>query len=1211
MCDAVSSVIDTSSKISYWLLFFALLLLYTDAVAQGAGRAVELEPVVLQLKWKHQFQFAGYYAALEKGFYRQAGLDVRIREHRGKGSPIEVLLHDEAQFVVSGADAVIKRAQGYPVVALAAIYQHSPYALLVRADSDIHNIADLAGKRIMLGDGQQDAALLAMMQRGGLKSGDFIRLETNFDAKSLLRGETDAFNAYVTDQGYLLQQKGVEPRYIMPQDYGIDFYGDVLLTTESMLDAQPQLVDAFRVATLKGWSYALSHVEEMVELILREYNTQGMSRGHLLYEAAVSRELIKPLFVEIGYMNPERWEHIKSIFQGLGLIGPNSHIDGMLYGEYQHLHRWLEWLIRNFLLILFSVVAIMVLSLLAVIMHMRRLVRIKARALIESARHYRTVFDAAPEGMWLADPLHKTLDVNIRLASLLGYSKDEMLGKAPLEFVDDANRAILIEQESKIAITERRNYEIELQHKDGYNIPTRFSAVTLRGKDGSVKASIAFVEDITERKRMEAELRSSEQNLRRLIDAEPACVSTLDKRGELLSINPAGLEMFGAEDMAQLSEVSLNELVDAPYIEAFNTLNRRVFSGRRGVLTFSITGLKGSKAWLETHAVPITDAHGNVVQHLALIHDVTDRLRMEQQVMAEREFLQSVIDNIGDSVMVIDRDMQIQLMNQSVELHLKEFQVDPRKITHYFDLPFISACSGDYRIQDCPVHRVLQGGKQATAILSRPESKEPALFRKVEVVASPLFNPDGSLRAVIEVARDITEHLDLLEEVKQQKDHLQHIAHHDSLTNLPNRSLFLSSLRQAVSKSKRSGKQMAVLFVDLDRFKEINDSLGHAFGDRVLKVVAERFKKSVRVDDTIARLGGDEFTFILEDLNKPQFAAKMAQHIIRSLELPIEIDHHQLFITASVGISVYPQDGKSAETMLRNADAAMYKAKEEGKNTFQYYTQDMTEQAFERIFLEASLRHALGRDELAVYYQPQVDILSGNIIGVEALVRWIHPEMGIVLPSRFISLAEDTGLIISLGEHVMRIACEQMVQWDRQGIRPGRLAINLSGKQVNSRTLLSSLESILSETGCHPEWLEFEVTEGFLMRDPEKSVSILQQVRNLGIELSVDDFGTGYSSLAYLKRFPLTRLKIDRSFIKDVPNDQDDIAITRAVIALGNSLNLQVLAEGVENEEQKLFLLNEGCCEAQGYYYCHPLNLDKMTGLLGRSLLLPNEQVGH
>ncbi|MEW8506983.1 MAG: EAL domain-containing protein [Candidatus Thiodiazotropha sp.] len=1177
------------------------------ACAQESAASDELDTVVLQLKWKHQFQFAGYYAALEKGYYREAGLDVQIREHSGERSPIDVLLDGDAEFAVSSADVVIKRAQGYPVVAMAAIYQHSPYALLVRADSSIQTVSDLASKRIMLGQGWQDAALQAMLQRGGLEATAFQRLESNFDAMSLLRNEVDAFNAYITDQGYLLREMGVEPHYIMPKDYGLDFYGDVLVTLESEIKDHPQRVEAFRRATLEGWNYALNHIDEIVDLILENYNTQGMSREHLRYEAVMSQQLIEPLFVEIGYMNPERWEHIKSIFVELGFLGPNSRIDGMLYEEFRRLPAWVEWISRYQELLLSGLIGMMVLSLLAVIFHMRRLVRVKTHALTESARHYRTVFDAAPEGMWLIDPSRKTVDVNLRLMELLGYTKDEMVGRTPLEFVDEVNRDVFIEQTSKIATTDRRSYDIELQHKDGSNIPTHFSAVTLRGEDSSVKAAIAFVEDITERKRMEAELRSSELNLRRLVDAEPASVTTLDESGKLLSINPAGLDILGAESMSQLKEVSLDRLIDEDYREQFNTLNRQVFAGQRGTLTYSITGLKGRKAWLETHSVPIMDANGEVVQHLGLTHDVTDRLRMEQQLLEDREFLQSVIDSISDSVMVIDRGLRIQLMNQSVKSRLKTFRVDPGKITHYFDLPFVSAPAGGRLIQDCPVHRVLQVGEQVSAILSRPVSKEPSSSIKVEVIASPLLNPDGSLRGVIEVARDITEHLDLLEEVRQQKDDLQHLAHHDPLTNLPNRALFLLRLKQAISKARRSGLQMAVLFVDLDRFKEINDSLGHAFGDRVLNEVAERFKHSVREDDTIARLGGDEFTFILEGLKKPQDAAQMAQQIIHSLEMPIKVDSHELFITTSIGISVYPQDGKSAETMLRNADTAMYKSKDEGKNTFHYYTEDMTEQAFERIFLEASLRRALAQNELAVYYQPQVDTRSGAIIGVEALVRWIHPDMGLLLPSRFIPLAEDTGLILPLGEQVMRIACRQMAEWDRQGIRPGRMAINLSGKQVGSKELLHSLQGILNETGCRPEWLEFEVTEGFLMRDSEQSVSILQQLRELGIELAIDDFGTGYSSLAYLKRFPLTRLKIDQSFIKDVPGDMDDIAITRAIIALGRSLNLQILAEGVENEEQKSFLISENCSEAQGHYFSLPLPLEEMTRVLSAAVQLPME----
>ena len=1173
------------------LTFFGFPLEAADSERGG-------ESVVLQLKWKHQFQFAGYYAAKEKGFYKEAGLDVKIREHTGERSPIEVLLDGEAEYAVTSANVLIHRAKGYPVVALAAIYQHSPYALLVRADSGIRRVSDLAGRRIMLGTGMQDAALHAMLKRGGLDASGYTRQLSSFDAGSLLRNETEAFNAYLTDQGFLLREAGVEPRYIKPKDYGIDFYGDVLVTREREINEDPKRVERFRRATLKGWAYALVHVEELVDLILEKYNTQGLSREHLLHEAELSKELIQPLLVEIGYMNPERWRHIQSIFVELGLLGPNSRMDGMLYDSGPPLPDWLGWSMEHYVALMVGGLSGMGLLLLAVIERMRRLVRRRTAELAEKERRYRTIFNAAPEGMWLIDPSRKTVDVNERLQALLGYDREEMLGKTPLDFVDEENRQVFIEQTSRIKSTERRSYEISIRHKAGHNIPTHFSAVTLRHQDRSVVAAIAFVEDITERKRMEAELRTGEQNLRRLINAQPACVSTLNPEGRLLSINPKGLELLQADSFEQLSGDFVLKLIDEPYQKRFRRLNESVFKGHSGSMTFSITGLKGRKAWLETHAVPIMDAEGRVVEHLGLTHDVTDRLNMEMQVIEEREFLQTVIDSISDSVMVIDTELRIQLMNQSVKAMLKAFSVEAANLQHYFDLPFVSASAEEGEMPVCPVHKVLESGRPASAILSRPTSARRSDVGRVEVIASPLLNPDGSLRGVIEVARDITEHLELLDEVKQQKDDLQHLAHHDSLTNLPNRALFLMRLKQAISKAKRTGLQMAVLFVDLDRFKEINDSLGHAVGDKVLKEVAKRFQESVREEDLIARLGGDEFTFISEGLHKPQHAAMMAQKIIQSLELPFAMSNHQFFLTASVGISVYPQDGRTAEMLLRNADAAMYKAKDEGKNTFQYYTEDMTEQAFERIFLEASLRRALVEEQLVVYYQAQVDTASGRIIGVEALVRWINPEMGVVSPSRFIPLAEDTGLIIPLGEQVMRMACRQMTQWQQQGIRPRRLAINLSVKQISSKELLGTLQKILSETGCRPEWLEFEVTEGFLMKDPEKSVAILQQLRDLGAELAVDDFGTGYSSLAYLKRFPLTRLKIDQSFIRDVPEDPDDIAITRAIIALAQSLNLNVLAEGVENEEQKAFLVDEGCYEAQGFYYGRPLSETEMTRLL-------------
>ncbi|MEJ2620101.1 MAG: EAL domain-containing protein, partial [Candidatus Thiodiazotropha sp.] len=1063
-----------------------------------------------------------------------------------------------------------------------------------------HRVSDLAGRRVMIGSGTQDAALHAMLKRGGIGSDDYLRLPSSFDANSLISGQTDAFNAYMTDQGYVVNQAGVIPRYIKPEDYGIDFYGDVLITTEQQISENPAQVENFRKATLQGWAYALQHRDELVELILQKYNTQGMSRAHLTYEANLSKELIQPILVEVGYMNPERWKHIHEIFIELDFLGENSRIDGLLYQTDAPVPSWLNWSYKHYISLLAIGLMLFGVLLIFVIIRLRRLIRRRTAEVAEKERRYQTIFSAAPEGMWVIDPQRKTVDVNERLQDLLGYSKVEMLGKTPMEFVDETNRAIFIEQTNKISKVERRSYDIELQHKDGHNIPTRFSAVTVKQQDGSVFASVAFVEDITQRKRLEAELRAGEQNLRRLVNSQPACVSTIGQQGELLSINPKGLEIIQADSSDQLSDQILFDLIDEPYKEAFQQINELVFRGQSAALTFSITGLKGRQVWLETHAVPIMDSAGRVTEHLGLTHDVTDRLNMEVQVYQEREFLQTVIDNISDSVLVIDTELQIQLMNKCVKQVLKGLGFEAEQPGSYFDLPFVSNPNGKTNAQDCPVHRVLESGHQASAILNRPFSANSSELKRMEVIASPLFHSDGSLRGVIEVARDITEHLELLDEVRQQKDNLQHLAHHDSLTNLPNRALFLMRLQQAISKAKRSNMQLAVLFVDLDRFKEINDSLGHAVGDMVLKEAARRFSESVREEDLLARLGGDEFTFISEGLAKPQHAAIIAQQIIQSLELPFEMNSHQFFLTASIGISVDPQDGRTADTLLRNADAAMYKAKDEGKNTFQYYTADMTEQAFERIFLESSLRRALAEDQLAVYYQPQYDTASGRLIGTEALVRWLHPEMGMVSPSRFIPLAEDTGLIIALGEQVLRMACRQMARWNQQGIRPDRLAVNLSVKQISSAELIPTIKSILTETECQSEWLEFEVTEGFLMKDPEASVSILQQLRDLGAELAVDDFGTGYSSLAYLKRFPLTRLKIDRSFIHDVPDDIDDVAITRAIIAMAKNLNLKVLAEGVESEAQRSFLVTEGCSDAQGFYFGRPLSSAETTELLLR-----------
>ena len=441
-----------------------------------------------------------------------------------------------------------------------------------------------------------------------------------------------------------------------------------------------------------------------------------------------------------------------------------------------------------------------------------------------------------------------------------------------------------------------------------------------------------------------------------------------------------------------------------------------------------------------------------------------------------------------------------------------------------------------------------------------------------------------------------------LHSLHQKEQHLQHLAQHDHLTNLPNRFLLFDRLRQAIAKSHRTPHQIAVIFIDLDRFKDINDSLGHTMGDEVIKLAAQRLRSLFRDEDTVARLGGDEFVVVLEPVEELSHVAIIAQKILPLLQSAMKVQGHELYLSASLGISIYPQDGEDPQTLVRNADAAMYRAKAEGRNTFHFYTEDMTEQAMVRVQLETELRQALENNEFRLFYQPQLDLQTGAIIGFEALIRWQHPRRKLLAPGEFIPLAEETGLIDNIGLWVLRVACVQVKAWYEAGLQPGRVAVNLSAKQLQRKDLAETVQQVLDETGCRPQWLELEVTESVFMDRPEDSIAVLEKVRATGIELSIDDFGTGYSSLAYLKHLPVSKLKIDRTFVKNVPAASDDAAIVRAIIALAGSLKLAVIGEGVETEQQRQFLAAEGCLQAQGYLFSRPVPVDDAERLLREGL---------
>jgi diguanylate cyclase (GGDEF)-like protein len=468
-----------------------------------------------------------------------------------------------------------------------------------------------------------------------------------------------------------------------------------------------------------------------------------------------------------------------------------------------------------------------------------------------------------------------------------------------------------------------------------------------------------------------------------------------------------------------------------------------------------------------------------------------------------------------------------------------------------------------------------------------------------EYDAQEIFALSATMNTMIKSIR--ASKIALLEQHNQlraQKNALQYQATHDALTGLANRILFSERLEHAIKKSKERNSQMALLFIDLDHFKEINDSLGHEAGDEVLTIVTTRLHETIQNEEVLARFGGDEFTVIIEGLQKTEEAMLLAEKILKVLSEPITVDHNELYVGCSIGISLYPDNGDTPQDLLKYADAAMYAAKNEGRNNVQYYTSEMTARALERVVMEASLRAGLKNEEFVVYFQPQVNGRSNTLNGMEALVRWQSPTVGLVSPAAFIPIAESTGLIVELDRFVMKCAMTQIASWYNEGLNPGILAMNLTMKQLQQNDFISFLTDLIAKTGCREEWIELEVTEDQIMMNPDEAIEILREISRIGVKIAVDDFGTGYSSLSYLKKLPINKLKIDQSFVRDLPNDGEDSAITKAIIALAQSLNLEIIAEGVETGEQKEFLVQNGCENIQGYFYSKPLPADKMKTVL-------------
>ena len=591
----------------------------------------------------------------------------------------------------------------------------------------------------------------------------------------------------------------------------------------------------------------------------------------------------------------------------------------------------------------------------------------------------------------------------------------------------------------------------------------------------------------------------------------------------------------------------------------------------------------GSVVWVQLTISVQRDADGNPLNDISVVQDISARKQAEAEVQRSEQRFRNLVELSSDWYWELDAD-----------LRFREFggrhggdkirQVLLGRLA--WEIPGTEGDNGGWSS-----FRVKLEGRERFRDFEYAYTTEHGKRRHICVSGEPLLDADGRFTGYRGVSRDVTAR-------KEAEARIEYLASHDSLTGLPNRVMFGELLDHVLAASKRNQRKFAVLFIDLDRFKFINDSLGHEAGDTLLREVARRLKDNLRASDIVARLGGDEFVMLLQDLRGIEQAGRIARKLLSAVIKPIEIQGQECRVTASIGISVFPDDAQDETALMSHADIAMYHAKEEGKNNFQFYDGRLETLSLERLTLETRLRRAIEREELSLAYQAKLDLATNSIAGVEALLRWNSAELGAVSPAKFIPVAEETGLILSIGKWVLRRACEQCMAWQRNGLPPVRVSVNLSPRQLGDPELLAEVRAVLDDTGLAPDLLELEVTESSVMHNVERALEVLGALKGMGVRLAIDDFGTGYSSLAQLKRFPIDTLKVDRSFIRELPADTEDKAIAEAIIAMGKTLCLTVVAEGVETPEQKAFLRERACDQMQGYHFSKPIAPDEFAELL-------------
>ncbi|MDZ7594687.1 MAG: EAL domain-containing protein [Thiobacillus sp.] len=700
---------------------------------------------------------------------------------------------------------------------------------------------------------------------------------------------------------------------------------------------------------------------------------------------------------------------------------------------------------------------------------------------------------------------------------------------------------------------------------------------------------------VMERKTTQGALQCSEERFRAMNDASPLGIFVSDAEGNCIYTNAA---------YHAISGLSLEQTLGTNWSTAIHPEDReRVLAEWRDAARsqapfqteFRFLQADDSIVWTRVNSAAMLSGKKSFGR-VQTVEDISGRKSAEFVLQAaeaalfeEKERAQVTLNSIGDAVLTTDLSGKVTYLNRVAEAMTGWFCTEAlgRPISEVFTI-----LDGTTRLAaENPMLRAMTDnetvGLGTDCVLVRRDGFESA----IEDSAAPIHSRDGQVTGAVIVFRDVSESRAMALE-------MAHLAQHDFLTSLPNRLLLTERFSHAIRMAQRHTKQVGLMFIDLDHFKHINDSLGHAIGDQLLQSVANRLVACVRTTDTVCRQGGDEFVILLAEIGQTQDAAQVAETLRAALAMPHLIDGHVLHVTLSIGISVFPDDGTNVDALMQNADTAMYHAKAGGRDNYQFFRAEMNARAVRRLFVETSLRRALRQGEFLLHYQPKIDLASGAMTGAEALIRWQDPDLGLVYPAQFVPIAEENGLIVPVGRWVLREACRQVQAWLDAGLPAVPVSVNISAVEFRHEGFLEGVALILKETGLAPHYLELELTESILMHDVESSTSMLEALKAMGVQLAIDDFGTGYSSLSYLKRFPIGTLKIDQSFVRDIATDADDASIVSAVIGMGKNLKQRVIAEGVETQAQLALLQARHCDEGQGFHFSHPVSAEDFARLL-------------